>query len=45
MITDIQHDGMKWTVTIKDKYIGESFFLIVAVYIATWKFMFGSLSQ
>lgn len=45
MITDVQHDGMKWTVTINNKYVGESWFIIIAVNIALWKFIIEVLKR
>lgn len=43
MITDVHHDGLKWIVTINNKYVGESWSIIIAVNIALWKFIIGVL--
>lgn len=44
-ITDIQHDGLMWSITINDKYLGEWPLLIIAANIAFWKFIIGSLRR
>ena len=45
MITDVQFDGSSWTVTINNKYVGESWLIIFAVYKAMWNFIMESLNK